>query len=251
MKHISFFSGIGGIDLGAKKAGIETIANVEINQDCRKILKVISPNAIQYEDITAVQELKQTLPKAEIFSGGFPCQDASNSNTNGEGTKGKKTGLYKPFIELCGYFRPKYIVLENVPNIINRGFADVLSEIAQIGYNAEWTCLQASDFGYPHRRERLFIVAYPVEFGLQQILQRAPKDYRLHESWTASKTYQSFAAKWNEGYIHTSNLPRDNGIRGIEKGIFGAGNAVIPVIAQYIFLNILDHAKSRNNHIDI
>ncbi len=104
------------------------------------------------------------------ITGGFPCQDISLAG-KGAGIEGEKSGIWKEMYRLIqetidcnmGYH---YILLENVAALTHRGIDHVLADLAQTRYDAEWVCLRASDFGAPHRRERVFIVAYPSIQGL-------------------------------------------------------------------------------------
>lgn len=100
------------------------------------------------------------------LTGGFPCTDISNAGKRA-GIEGKQSGLWKEMYRLlvesldcnCGF---DYILIENVSALASRGLDTVLIDLAKAGYDAQWTCLRASDFGAPHQRERIFIVAYPV-----------------------------------------------------------------------------------------
>lgn len=86
LTHGSLFSGIGGFELGAKRAGIPTIWNCEIDEHKRKILRRHFPQAIQYEDITTMEN----PPYVDIISGGFPCQDISIAQNKFKNDKTKK-----------------------------------------------------------------------------------------------------------------------------------------------------------------
>lgn len=100
------------------------------------------------------------MPPVDIITAGYPCQPFSNA--------GKRLGTDDPrhiwpFIaEAISDIRPRLVVLENVAAHLRRGFDVVLSDLAKIGYDARWTVVRASDAGAPHRRERLFVVAYPA-----------------------------------------------------------------------------------------
>jgi len=99
----------------------------------------------------------------DILTAGYPCQPFS--------TAGLRRGVEDerhlwPYIKTAiSILRPKYIILENVRGHFGLGFREVLSDLASIGYNARWTLIRASDVGAPHRRERLFILAYPQDRG--------------------------------------------------------------------------------------
>jgi len=240
MKHFSFFTGLGGFDIAAEKLGIENIGHCEIDNYLRSRLEKQYPNNISIKDIN---DIKYTLPKAQIFTGGFPCQDASNANGKGLGTNGERTGLFRKFIEICGQNRPEYVVLENVPNLLNSGFEHVLSEIHRIGYDAEWQCISASDFGYTHKRKRLFIIAYPTGKRFKGMVLKPRKNNPICQKWRPSPLYSSFADLWNEGYEHTTALQRSDEFRDIKPLIKALGNAVMPVMAEYILKSILEYEK--------
>lgn len=239
-KHISFFSGIGGFDIAAENVGFENVAHVEINPFCRKVLANLYPHSLSFSDIN---DIKQTLPEAQIYTAGFPCQDASQANATGKGTNGQRTGLFRKLLTICGNNRPKYIILENVPNLLNRGFENVLCELFKIGYDCQWTCLQATKFGYPHQRERLFIVAYSNGFRCKSLVFGPDEDFALYRTWKASETYSHFANRWNEGYRHSQDLHRVDEFREVKALIQALGNAVMPVMAEYVFRKVIEFDK--------
>ena len=103
----------------------------------------------------------------DVICGGFPCQDISVAGDGG-GLNGKRSGLWWEMHRVIGEIRPKVVVLENVAALVVRGLREVLGGLAEIGYDAEWTTLSAAQFGAPHLRNRLFIVAYPMRFGALQ-----------------------------------------------------------------------------------
>ena len=157
LSHGSLFSGIGGFELGAKMSGIETLWNCEINPFSRAVLKKNFPNVKQYSDIITIENIEYV----DIISGGFPCQDISIAKKNAEGIKGKRSGLWSEMFRIIRQIRPKYIIIENSPMLLIRGFEQVLCDLSEIGYNAEWQCLSARTFGLNHKRERFYCIAYP------------------------------------------------------------------------------------------
>ena len=155
----SLFSGIGGFELGFARERFETKWFIENNEYCQAVLRKNFPNIPIYADIRETDFEK--LERVSILTGGFPCQDISCANPNGEGIKGERSGLWAYYAKAIRAIRPKYAVIENVPMLANRGLNIVLWDLAENGYDAEWFCLRASDFGALHRRERLFVIAYP------------------------------------------------------------------------------------------
>ena len=158
---IDIFSGIGGFSIGLEAAGLQTVAFCEINPFCRKILTKHWPSVPIFTDITAIhkEDLKALL-RIDLIAGGFPCQDISVAGKGG-GIKAKRSGLWKEFARLINEIRPKYAIIENVANLRSQGLISVLQDLWEIGYDAEWHCIPASAFGAPHRRDRIWIIAYP------------------------------------------------------------------------------------------
>ena len=158
MTHGSCFSGIGGFDLGFQRVGIETLWQIEIDAFCRRVLERHFPNARRYQNIKRVRN----LTAVDILSGGFPCQDISSAGRM-RGIDGKRSGLWSEMWRLIRIVRPRYVVVENVAALLNRGIERVVGNLAESGYDCEWDCLPAIAFGAPHRRDRIFLVAYPAQ----------------------------------------------------------------------------------------
>src|SRR3990172_267325 len=98
--------------------------------------------------------------KVDLICGGFPCQPFSVAGKR-KGTADKRW-LWPEFHRIIRLLRPEYILLENVPGILASwgGMGEILRDLAQSGYDAEWDCIPAAAFGAPHLRYRVFIVAY-------------------------------------------------------------------------------------------
>jgi DNA (cytosine-5)-methyltransferase 1 len=162
MKVGSLFSGIGGLDLGLERAGMTIAWQVEIDEFCRRILDKYWPHVPKYGDIREVDP--STLPPADLICGGFPCQPVSVAGQR----KGREDlrWLWPEFARIVRGVKPRWVLVENVPGLltVNGGeaFAEVLSDLAACGYDAEWDCIPAAAFGAPHLRYRLFLVAYPA-----------------------------------------------------------------------------------------
>lgn len=158
----SLFSGIGGIELGFEHAGFNTSWCIEYEPYAQSILRKRFPNAKIYGDITKIDF--RDVPKVEILTGGFPCQDISNAGKRA-GIEGSRSSLWKYYCEAIRILRPKIAFIENVAALTNRGLNVVLADLAGIGYDAEWYCVSASSVGADHQRKRMFIVAYPNNCG--------------------------------------------------------------------------------------
>ncbi len=97
----------------------------------------------------------------DLICGGFPCQDISVAG-KGAGIAGERSGLWTEYARVIGELRPRYVIVENVAAMLGRGLGVVLGDLAALGYDAEWHCIPASAVGAPHRRDRVWIVAYPA-----------------------------------------------------------------------------------------
>lgn len=168
LRVLDLFSGIGGFSLGLERTGdFETVGFVEIDPFCRRVLAKHWPDVPQFEDVRNVTDetLRQRgVDEITVLTGGFPCQPFSSAGKQ-RGTNDERH-LWPEIIRLVREIRPRYIILENVPNLlaIDRGrvFGTILGELAEVGFDAEWQVLSAAAFGAPHLRERLWIVAYPA-----------------------------------------------------------------------------------------
>lgn len=130
----------------------------ERDKFARYVLKKNWPDVPLYEDVRYLP--LAGLPKVDLLCGGFPCQDISSAGAK-EGIRGSRSSAWVYFHRAILQLRPRYVVVENVGALAVRGLDTVLGDLASLGYDAEWDCLRASDFGAPHRRERLWLVAYP------------------------------------------------------------------------------------------
>ena len=155
----SLFSGAGLCDLGLEWAGMKHRFFCEVDPFCRSILRRHWPGIPIYED---VRELRGAdLPPVDVLCGGFPCQDVSLAGKRKGIAKGTRSGLWHEYARLIEEIRPGYVIIENVPGLLAAGVEAVLQDLAAVGYDAEWEVLPAAAVGAPHRRERVFLVAYP------------------------------------------------------------------------------------------
>ena len=164
---LDLFSGIGGFSLGLERTGgFRTVAFCEIEQFCREILKKHWPGVPVYEDVATLDAARLAADgiSVDVLCGGFPCQDISIAG-RGAGLSGERSGLWWEFYRLIQEIRPQYALIENVSALRSRGLDEVLGALAAIGYDAEWHCIPASAVGAPHRRDRVWIVAYPQHEG--------------------------------------------------------------------------------------
>ena len=162
MRVLDLFSGIGGFSIGLERAGMTTVAFCEIDKKAQLVLKKHWPDVPVFEDVSTLTKelLDERGITVDVICGGFPCQDISYAGA-GAGIEGERSGLWSEYARLIGELRPRYAIVENVSALLNRGLDRVLSDLASLGYDAEWHCIPASAVGAPHRRDRIWIMAYP------------------------------------------------------------------------------------------
>ena len=160
MRVGSLFTGYGGLDMAV---GGDLAWYAEIEPAACQVLTQHHPDVPNLGDITEV-DWSQVEP-VDIITGGYPCQPFSHAGSR----KGKNDDRHLwPYVrDAIHALRPRYAILENVSGHLTLGLADVLSDLTQIGFNAEWGTYRASDIGAPHRRERVFIIAHADSQGLQ------------------------------------------------------------------------------------
>ncbi|MBC3864246.1 DNA (cytosine-5-)-methyltransferase [Undibacterium jejuense] len=174
LKVASFFAGIGGFDLGLEKAGMKIVFQCEINKFCQKVLKQHWPKVPLFEDIGKVNP--SDIPSsAEVWCGGFPCQDLSLANQGKrKGLEGERSGLFYKYAELIASNKPRWVIIENVPGLLNshqgKDFQVLLEKLDELGYGVSWRVFDAKYFGTPQRRRRVYVVASLGNLRSAQVL---------------------------------------------------------------------------------
>jgi DNA (cytosine-5)-methyltransferase 1 len=182
MKIGSLFSGTGMLDLAIEEVfGATTVWHSEIDPAASKVLAYHFPHIPNLGDITAVDWT--TVPSVDILCGGFPCQDVSAAGRQAGLKDGTRSGLWSVFVQAIDVLQPKIVVIENVKGLLSakatrsahvesdqsgvgntdrplRAAGAVLGDLSERGYSARWCTVPASEAGAPHRRERVFILAY-------------------------------------------------------------------------------------------
>jgi DNA (cytosine-5)-methyltransferase 1 len=224
LRTLDLFAGIGGISLGLERTGgFETVGFCEIDKAAQKVLKKHWPDVPIFEDVKSLSA-KDIDGPIDVITGGFPCQDISVAG-KGAGLAGARSGLWFEFHRLIQEAKPKWVIAENVSALRSRGLDQVLRSLAEIGYDAEWHCIPASAVGAPHRRDRIWILAYPSE------LQRNGSNHNTRECMESEKKPKLGNCSWEENVAHSGSLrpfskqQRDAGVVG-EEGCKkeGAGN---------------------------
>lgn len=181
MRIGSLFSGAGGLDMAVEQAfGGRTVWQSELDSSASKVLAHRFPGVPNLGDITAVDWT--AVEPVDVLCGGFPCQDVSAAGKRAGIAAGTRSGLWLEFANIIDHLRPRFVVIENVRGLLSgyahrsvesaelvmgdrsgrpvlRAAGAVLGDLADLGYDAQWSTVAASNVGAPHRRERVFILA--------------------------------------------------------------------------------------------
>ncbi len=191
MNELALFAGAGGGILGGILCGFRCVCAVEIEPHARAVLAArqndgtLPPFPI-WDDVCTFDGYAWR-GIVDVVSGGFPCQDISAAG-KGAGIGGAKSGLWREMARIIGEVQPRYVIVENSPMLIVRGFGAVLGDLAAMGFDAKWGVLGARDVRAPHVRDRLWVVASHPDRQRQQEQRRSQS--------TAAKRARSEQDHW-------------------------------------------------------
>lgn len=177
LTFIDFFSGIGGFHSGFEKAGMKCVGWCEFDKFAQASYRAMydTDNLWFGNDVTKVKG--EELPKADLWTFGFPCQDISIAGKQKGIKKGTRSGLYYEIMRLldeCEENKPKWLVCENVKNLLSIdngwGMFNVLAEMDKRGYDAEWKVYNSKNYGVPQNRERVYIVGHIRDGSTTELL---------------------------------------------------------------------------------
>lgn len=165
IKFIDLFSGAGGLSLGLKNCGFESVLANDIDQNFCETYKKNNPLVnVSCFDI-AREELKPVFEKfkgVDLVVGGPPCQGFSQKG-NRQGLKDERNYLFKKFLDVVRITDPKVVLMENVPNLLStsNGYfkSQIVSYFEKLNYRCSYKILNAYDYGVPQKRKRAFIIA--------------------------------------------------------------------------------------------
>jgi len=250
MKHGSLFSGIGGFDLAAEWMGWENVFHCEIDEFPRKILNYYWPNSISYHDIKTT-DFSVHRGKIDILTGGFPCQPYSAA--------GKRLGkeddrhLWPFMLEAIRSIQPRWVVGENVRGLVNWSdglvFEEVQVDLETEGYEVQAFILPAAGVGAPHKRDRVWFVAYASSKRFQRRSVNASTtslwknrkkqlDRYVPSEWENFPTQSPICSGYDEFPIKLDGITFPKWRNGSIKGY---GNAVVPALVYEIFKTIEEY----------
>lgn len=239
----SLFAGIGGFDLGFERAGMVCKWQVEIGDFPRQVLEKHWPNVKRHDDVRTFPSEPATEWSVDLICGGFPCQDISNAGYR-EGIDGQRSGLWREFSRIIRVLRPRFVVVENVAALLERGIERVLGDLAAGGFDAEWDCLPASAFGAYSERDRVWIVAYDksLNFHSRHLLDTSRDGTaqiqlgRLHR--------MAVAARGQQENLRLESEPRLDRLVGRvpdrSHRLEAVGNSAYPAVAEWIGRRIVE-----------
>jgi DNA (cytosine-5)-methyltransferase 1 len=244
----------GGLDLGLDRAGLQCVAQCEIDDYAIRILTKHWPDVPKFRDVRTIG--RHNLPAADLICGGFPCQPHSLAGKRN--ASADERDLWGEFARLIREIKPRYVLAENVPGLLSseggRFFGRVLRDLAESGYDAEWEVIPACAVGATHTRERVFIVAYPSgRHDSRRVLHRSnlipslprKKANPHHTGFSRSKDVASFITTEPSIQPDALHLRRVlNGIPRRMERLRGLGNAVVPQVAQWVGELIVAHYEA-------
>ena len=238
LRVLSLFSGIGGLDLGLERAGMEVVAQCEVDPYCCRILAKHWPHVPNFGDVTTIDW--STVPDVDLICGGYPCQPFSYAGVRRGGSDPRH--LWPHFRDAIRDLRPEWALLENVPGHLSMGFDDVLADLAALGFDAEWSIVSACAMGAPHTRERLFVLAHSESNARsgQGAHHRGAGPFRGVESRRGG------GAPRGQWWLREPAVDRvAHGVPRavVEPELRGLGNAVVPQVAEHVGRLIMEAAS--------
>ena len=162
--YIDLFSGIGGFREGLSRAGgFVCVGHCEIDKYADQSYRALFDTKGEWfhEDVREADP--NEMPDFDLLCGGFPCQSFSIAGHRG-GFADPRGTLFFEIARLTAAKRPAYLLLENVPGLLNhdggRTFAAILHTLDGLGYFVEWQVLNSKDFGVPQSRKRVYLIGY-------------------------------------------------------------------------------------------
>jgi DNA (cytosine-5)-methyltransferase 1 len=280
LRLLDTFSGIGGFSYAAERivGGYKTVAFVEREPFCQKVLRKHWPDVPVFDDITTYTPERGS---ADVICGGFPCQDISTAGRRAGIKEGTRSGLFYELMRVIRMVEPRFIILENVSAILANGLDTVLGELAEAGFDAEWACIPASAVGACHQRDRWWLVAWDATGSAGKIKSHRlpftserskqskqqtdwiPRDPNCQDAANASgtrlqgvsgegisgtrlwrKSERCLDPNW-QGYLSEPVLRRgDDGLSNRVDRIKALGNSVVPQVAAIPLQRVLDLSEA-------
>jgi len=204
VNELHLFAGAGGGILGGQLLGHSTVCAVEVEEYPRQVLLQrqrdgVLPKFPIWDDVCTFDG-KPWRGTVDVICGGFPCQDISSAG-KGAGIAGNRSGLWKEYARIIDEVRPKFVFAENSPLLRGRGLDVVLGDLSELGYDAKWCVLGAWHVGAPHKRNRMWVLAYP----------NGSRRKQSNETMEGRMLQHSHLTSFHSGYVAHSS---DKGLQG-------------------------------------
>lgn len=252
--HLSLFSGIGGLDLAAEWVGFETVGQCEWADYPTKVLEKHWPDVPRWRDIrTLTKESfyeRTRLRTVDVISGGFPCQPFSVAGKRRG--KGDDRYLWPEMVRVIKEIKPVWVIGENVPNIINMGIEECISDLESIGYTGGVFTFPALSVGAKFKGDRVFIIA-ASDCERRNSLEKKQKN-------KSKKQYKEMLSEWKarqddipmdmDGFFTDTSVRIERNDDGLSEGMDRLkclGNAVVPQQAYPIFRAIYEIEAMEND----
>lgn len=227
---IDLFAGIGGLTIAFKTVfpNAKVVVAVEKDAIAQNVYHQHFPDTPIWDDVLTFEPTQDWNYERGIVYGGFPCQDTSSAGKR-KGLEGERSGLWREMRRIIRTARPAFAIIENPEGILHRGGDQILRDLAESGYDAEWQTVSARrSFGAPHWRERTFFIAYAHNLPRRQEGRSGEGEEGLQPCWaneiravvekTASLTgtgqlregIKSLSAFWND-----DSERREDALRGV------------------------------------
>lgn len=217
---LSLFAGIGGIELGLERAGMNTVGQVELDPFCQRVLARHWPEVPRHDDVRATLDWwhSEPRPAVNVIAGGYPCPAFSQA------ARGRNVApdLWPHMRDVIAGLRPDYVLLENVAAHLGRGFSGVLADLDELGFDAEWSVVTACSVGAAHTRRRLLAVAYPHRDG--------EPVFSVDGEVAGLPSAAGDRGRW--GLPTAADVRADDGLPDRVDRLRLLGNAVIPQVAE-------------------
>jgi len=223
---VSLFTGIGGLDLGLERAGMRVVAQSEIDPYCCRVLAKHWPDVPNLGDITTIDW--STVERPDLICGGYPCQPFSLTGLRAGADDDRDR--WPDFAIAIRELRPQWVLLENVAAHLSLGFDRTLTDLAALGFDADWSVVSACSMGAPHRRRRLFCVAHASSVG-RRSGRDDPRGARQARGQQAHGSPTRRSSWW------ATEPAVDRVAYGVPDRVDRArliGNAVVPQVAEHV-----------------
>ena len=217
MKHklLDLFSGIGGFSLGAEANGIPTVAFVEKDPFCQKVLRKHWSNTPIISDIRTVKGEDYETDGVTIISGGFPCQPFSQAGKR-KGTDDDRY-LWDETLRVVAETKPEWFIGENVDGLVNIQDGLVLRQVQddleKEGFQVQCLVVPASGIGAWHQRKRVWIIGHNVSNTIGELSDGCSGTTRHSESELKGMVSDE-AKNWNKVWSKTERCDQQTGLRG-------------------------------------